>query len=283
MPSGSVNGGSGKKPGGAKSAKAISAAAKKSGGGGRGLPKQRQIPWMVIGGVAVVAVLIAVIAVSIVEVPGSAAAGGVDAVRVESGSVDRARGHRHSRLSRRAAHRFDATRRLRPDPPAVRWPARRDLGHVHGHRLSRSDPHGERGAFARARCGVDHLQSGSRRRRGNRHAHREGRRQVLHHDVPPVPGPDLADLAAVLGGSSARGRFRRRRADRPVHRLAAPEQVRVPGGRCELRDDPSSYDPANPPPFDPSDPGANAVAMDGGTLDASEVQTDMQAPAGSGR
>ena len=64
MPSGSVNGGSGKKSG-AKSAKAISAAAKKS-GGGRGLPKQRQIPWMVIGGVVAVVALIAVIAVSIV-------------------------------------------------------------------------------------------------------------------------------------------------------------------------------------------------------------------------
>ncbi len=215
------------------------------------------------------------------EVPGSAGARGLDAVGIEPGSVERdRRGGRDGRVSRGSAHRFDAARRLRPHPPAVRWAARRDLGDVHRHRLPGRDPHRERGAFARARCGVDHLQPGSGRCRRDRHAQREGRRQVVHHDVA-VPGSVLADLAAVVG-SSARGGFRRRRADRPLHRLAAPEPLHVPGGRCELRDDPPrSFDPANPPPFDPSAPGPDAVPMDGGTVDTAEVQTDMQAPAGS--
>ncbi|MFF0242333.1 DUF3105 domain-containing protein [Rhodococcus pyridinivorans] len=65
MPSGSVSGGSGNKKTGAKSSKAIQAAKKKS-GGAPGVPAQRQIPWLTIGGVALVVVLVAVIAVSLI-------------------------------------------------------------------------------------------------------------------------------------------------------------------------------------------------------------------------
>ncbi len=65
MPSGSVSGGSGNKKTGAKSSKAIQAAKKKS-GGAPGVSGQRQIPWLTIGGVALVVVLVAVIAVSLI-------------------------------------------------------------------------------------------------------------------------------------------------------------------------------------------------------------------------
>lgn len=64
MPSG-PNTGPGKKNTGAKSSKAIQAARKKSGGVPGSLSKQRQVPWLMIGGVAVVVLLIAVIGVSI--------------------------------------------------------------------------------------------------------------------------------------------------------------------------------------------------------------------------
>lgn len=63
MPSGSENRGA---KSSAKSAKAIKAAKKSSGGSAKsGLPKQRHIPWLTIGAVVAVLVLVAVLAVSL--------------------------------------------------------------------------------------------------------------------------------------------------------------------------------------------------------------------------
>jgi hypothetical protein len=61
-----------------------------------------------------------------------------------------------------------------------------------------------------------------------------------------------------------------------LNRYAYPEV----GASCSTL--PSSFDPANPPPFDASAPGPDAVPMDGGAVDGTEqVPADMQAPAGN--
>lgn len=279
MPSGSVNGGSGKKPG-AKSAKAISAAAKKS-GGGRGLPKQRQIPWMVIGGVAVVAVLIAVIAVSIVPkyqdqqqlAAWTPSESNQDPSTALEGIVT---------VDYPAGQHIDSTQRVAYDrtppfggPHDAIWATCTGTVYPEAIRTENAVHSLEHGAVWITynpdlvdAAGIDTLT-----------AKVDGKSYTM---MSPYPGQTSPISLQSWGHQLAVDSAGDERIDQFIASLRQNRYV-YPEVGASCATIPGSYDPANPPPFDPSDPGANAVAMDGGTLDASEVQTDMQAPAGSGR
>ncbi|WP_420750415.1 DUF3105 domain-containing protein [Rhodococcus sp. O3] len=277
MPSGSVNGGSGKKSG-AKSAKAISAAAKKS-GGGRGLPKQRQIPWMVIGGVVAVVALIAVIAVSIIpkyqdqqklaawtpsesnQDPSTALEGIV--------TVDYPAGQ-HIEAPQRVA--YDRTPPFGGPHDSI-WATCTGVVYPEAIRTENAVHSLEHGAVWITynpdlvdAAGVETLS-----------AKVDGKSYTM---MSPYPGQASPISLQSWGHQLAVDSADDERIDQFIsalrqNRYTYPEV----GASCATI--PGSYDPANPPPFDPSAPGPDAVPMTGGTVDPAEVQTDMQAPAGS--
>ena len=277
MPSGSVNGGSGKKSG-AKSAKAISAAAKKS-GGSRGLPKQRQIPWMVIGGVVAVVALIAVIAVSIIP--------------------------KYQDQQELAAWTPSESNQ---DPSSeiegivtVEYPAGQHIDSTQRVAYDRTPPFGGPHDAIWATC-TGTVYPDAIRTENAVHSLEHGAVWITYN-------PDLVDAAAIdtlsakVDGKSYTMMSPYPGQSSPIslqswgHQLAvdSADDERIDHFIASLRQNrytypevgascatiPGSFDPANPPPFDPSAPGPDAVPMDGGTVDTAEVQTDMQAPAGS--
>ncbi|PND50878.1 MULTISPECIES: DUF3105 domain-containing protein [Rhodococcus] len=277
MPSGSVSGGSGKKSG-AKSAKAIKASQKKS--GGRGLPKQRQIPWLLIGGVVAVVALVAVIAASIIpkyqdsqalaewtpsesnQDPSTAIEGVV--------TVDYPAGQ-HIGSTQRVA--YDQSPPFGGPHDAI-WATCTGTVYPEAIRTENAVHSLEHGAVWITynpdlvdQAGVDALA-----------AKVDGKSYLM---MSPYPGLD-APIALQSWGHQLKvdaaddERIDHFIASLRLNRYAYPEV----GASCSTL--PGSYDPSNPPPFDPSAPGPDAVPMDGGTVDGTEqVPADMQAPAGS--
>ena len=88
---------------------------------------------------------------------------------------------------------------------------------------------------------------------------------AVHHAVA-LPGAGLEDFAAGLGPSTEGG-LGLRRAGQAVHHRAAAEPLGVPGDRRHLPA--ATFDVTNPPAFDPTPPGADAIPMSGtgGTTD----------------
>ncbi|QRE80644.1 DUF3105 domain-containing protein [Rhodococcus ruber] len=277
MPSGSVSGGPGKKSG-AKSAKAIKAAQKKS--GGRGLPKQRQIPWLLIGGVVAVIALVAVIAASIIpkyqdsqtlaawtpsesnQDPSTAIEGVV--------TVDYPAGQ-HIGSTQRVA--YDQTPPFGGPHDAI-WATCTGTVYPEAIRTENAVHSLEHGAVWITynpdlvdQAGVDALA-----------AKVDGKSYLM---MSPYPGLD-SPIALQSWGHQLKvdaaddERIDHFIASLRLNRYTYPEV----GASCSTL--PGSFDPSSPPPFDPSTPGPDAVPMDGGTVDGTEqLPADMQAPAGS--
>lgn len=279
MPSGSVSGGSGKKKTGAKSTKAIQAA-KKNSGGVRGLPKQRQIPWMMIGGIAVVVLLVVVIAVSIIPkyqsqqelsawTPSesnqdpSTAIDGVVAIEYPAGQ--------HITPAQRVA--YDQSPPFGGPHDAI-WATCTGTVYEQPVRTENMVHSLEHGAVWIAYnpelvddAAIDTLAGKV-----------DGRTYTM---MSPYPGLDAAISLQSWGHQLEVDSADDERIDQFIealrlNRYTYPEV----GASCSTL--PTSFDPANPPPFDPSEPGPDAVPMDGGTADGTEqLPADMQVPAGS--
>ncbi len=279
MPTGSVNGGSGNKKTGAKSSKAIQAAKKQSRGSG-GLPKQRQIPWVMIGGVAVVVVLIAVIAVSIMpkyqnqqemaawspsesNQDPSSAIDGVVTVDYEAGQ--------HVGPTQRVA--YDYTPPFGGPHDSV-WATCTGTVYDQPVRTENMVHSLEHGAVWIA-YNPDLIDDAAR---DTLAAKVDGRSYTM---MSPYPGLDSPIALQSWGhqlkvDSADDERIDHFIASLRLNQYAYPEV----GASCSTL--PGSFDPSNPPPFDASAPGADAVPMDGGVADGTEeIPADMQLPAGS--
>lgn len=276
MPSGSSSGGSGNKKSGAKSSKAIQAAKKKS-GGGRGVPAQRQIPWMLIGGTAVVVLLIAVIAVSII--PKAQDKQAMEAwVPTESNqdpsadidgvlTIDYPAGV-HVGPDQRVA--YDHTPPFGGPHDSI-WATCTGTVYEQPVRTENMVHSLEHGAVWIAydpeqldQAAIDTLASKV-----------DGRTYML---MSPYPGLDTPISLQSWGHQLKVDSVDDERIDQFITALRL-NQYTYPevGASCSTL--PGSFDPANPPPFDPSEPGPDAVPMEEGTAD--QAPADMQAPAGS--
>jgi len=273
MPSGSVSGGSGNSKSGAKSSKAIQAAKKKS-GGARGVPPQRQIPWLTIGGVAVVVILVAVIAVSII--PKAQDKQALEAWTPSESNQD-------------PSGEIEGV--LKIDYPAG----------VHiapGQRVAydQSPPFGGPHDSVWATCtGTVYAQP----------VRTENMVHSLEHGAVWIAyNPDLVDdagvdtLAAKVDGRTYTMMSPYPGLDAPISLQSWGHQLKVDSADDERIDQfiaalrlnrytypevgascstiPGSFDPANPPAFDASEPGPDAVPME-----AESVGEMQQAPAGS--
>jgi len=279
MPSGSVSGGSGNKKTGAKSSKAIQAAKKQS-SGSRGLPKQRQIPWVMIGGVAVVVVLIAVIAVSIMpkvqnqqemaawspsesNQDPSSAIEGVVAVDYEAGQ--------HVGPTQRVAYDYSPPF---GGPHDSVWATCTGTVYDQPVRTENMVHSLEHGAVWIA-YNPDLIDDAARETLEDKV---DGRSYTM---MSPYPGLDSPIALQSWGhqlkvDSADDERIDQFIASLRVNQYTYPEV----GASCSTL--PGSFDPSNPPPFDASAPGADAVTMDGGVADGTEeIPADMQLPAGS--
>lgn len=277
MPSGSNNGRSGKNTG-AKSSKAIKAAQKN--GSVRGLPRQRQVPWLLIGGIVAVVALVAVIAASIVPkyqdkqelaawTPSesnqdpSLAIDGIVTVEYPAGQ--------HVGETQRVA--YDQSPPFGGPHDAI-WAT--CTGTVYEQPVRNENMvHGlEHGAvwIAYNPDLVDDAAIETLR------AKVDGRTYMM---MSPYPGLDTPISLQAWGHQLKVDSADDRRIDHFIESLRL-NQYTYPEVGASCSTIPSSFDPANPPAFDASAPGADAVPMDGGTLDATEqIPADMQLPAGS--
>jgi hypothetical protein len=279
MPSGPSNGSSGKKNTGAKSSKAIQAA-KKNSGGAKGLPKQRQIPWVTIGGIIAVVALVAVIAVSIIP-----------------------RYQNQQELSAWAPTEENQDPSTAIDGVVkVEYPAGQHVAPTQRVAYDQSPPFGGPHDAIWATCtGTVYDQP----------VRTENMVHSLEHGAVWIAyNPDLVDdatvsaLEAKVDGRTYMSMSPYPGLDAPISLQSWGHQLKVDsvdderidhfiealrlnryaypevGASCSTL--PSSFDPANPPPFDASAPGPDAVPMDGGAVDGTEqVPADMQAPAGN--
>ncbi|MBF0661362.1 MULTISPECIES: DUF3105 domain-containing protein [unclassified Rhodococcus (in: high G+C Gram-positive bacteria)] len=287
MPSGSVSGGSGNKKTGAKSSKAIQAAKKQS-RGSRGVPSQRQIPWVMIGGVALVVLLIAVIAVSIVpkyqnqqemaawspsesNQDPSSAIDGVVTVDYEAGQ--------HVDPAQRVAYDYSPPF---GGPHDSVWATCTGTVYDQPVRTENMVHSLEHGAVWIA-YNPDLVDDAARDALAGKV---DGRTYTMMSPYPGLDSPiSLQSWGHQLKVDSADDeRIDQFIASLRLNQYAYPEV----GASCSTL--PASFDPANPPPFDASEPGPDAVPMDGGTVDGTEqipaggagqFPTDMQVPAGS--
>ncbi|MEV1133261.1 DUF3105 domain-containing protein [Rhodococcus coprophilus] len=279
MPSGSVSGGSGNKKTGAKSSKAIQAAKKQS-RSSRGLPKQRQIPWVMIGGVAVVVVLIAVIAVSIMpkvqnqqemaawspsesNQDPSSAIDGVVAIDYEAGQ--------HVGPTQRVAYDYSPPF---GGPHDSVWATCTGTVYDQPVRTENMVHSLEHGAVWIA-YNPDLIDDAARETLADKV---DGRSYTM---MSPYPGLDSPIALQSWGRQLKVDTADDERIDQFIASLRL-NQYTYPevGASCSTL--PGSFDPSNPPPFDASAPGADAVMMDGGVADGTEeIPADMQLPAGS--
>ena len=144
--------------------------------------------------------------------------------------------------------------------PAGRRPARRHLGQLQRDRLRHGGAQREHGAHPGARRGLDHLQPGHHLGRGPDRVEGSGGQPAVHH-ADAVPGAGLDGLAAGLG-ASVEGRLGHRRTGRSS---SSRRCGRTAG--CTPRPVPPASSRAststNPPPFDPTPPGPDAIPMTG--------------------
>lgn len=268
MPSGSENRGPGKNTG-AKSAKAIKAAQKKGGGGTSTGRPPRQIPWLTIGAVVAVVALIALIAVNLVpkyeakqeadkwapteanQDPSTAIEGVV--------KVDYAAGQ-HVGPTQRVA--YDQSPPFGGPHDSV-WATCTGVVYPNAIRTENAVHSLEHGAvwitYNPDQVGaaqIDQLKSKV-----------DGRPYTL---MSPYPGQNAAISLQSWGhqlkvDSADDPRIDQFLAALRLNRYTYPEV----GASCSTI--PGSFDPNNPPPFDPSAPGPGAVPMSGGSTDTSEL------------
>ncbi len=277
MPSGSNNGRSGKNTG-AKSSKAIKAA--KKSGTARGLPKQRQVPWPLIGGAVAVLALIAMIAVNIVpkyqDQQELAAWTPSESNRDPSLAIDGV-----VTIDYPAGQHVTETQRVAYDqsppfggPHDSIWATCTGTVYEQAVRTENMVHSLEHGAVWIA-YNPDLVDDAAR---DTLAAKVDGRTYMM---MSPYPGLDTPISLQSWGHQLKVDNADDKRIDHFIESLRL-NQYTYPEVGASCSTIPASFDPANPPPFDPSAPGAGAVPMDGGTVDGSEqFPADMQAPAGS--
>ncbi|WP_433611808.1 DUF3105 domain-containing protein [Prescottella agglutinans] len=296
MPSGSENRGPGSKNTGAKSAKAIKAANKQGGvpAAKRGGATPRQLPWLTIGAVVAVVALIAVLAVNLVP------------KYQEKAEADK---YAPSESNQDPSTAIDGV-------VTVDYPAGVHIQPTQRVAYDQSPPFGGPHDAIWATCmstvyadpirtenAVHSLEHGAIWITYNPDKVTDDQRQQLVERVEdnsgymlmsPYPGLDTPISLQSWGHQLKLDTADDKRINQFITalRLNRYEYPEV-GASCSTI--PDSFDPKNPPPFDPSAPGPDAVPMDGGgiTPDSSEVggaaglptdiqlPTDMQLPAGA--
>lgn len=273
MPTGSDNGGSGKKSA-AKANKAIKAAKKNSGIPAQksGLSTGRQIPWLTIGAVVVVVGLIAILAVNLFPKYQNQA----ELQRWEPSESNQDPSTAIADVVVQeypAALHVDATQRVAYDqsppfggPHDGTWATCTGIVYPEAIRTENAVHSLEHGAVW-ITYNPDDLSEDEVATLADKV---DGETYTL---MSPYPGLDTPVSLQSWGHQLKLDSVDDERIDQFVNalrlnRYAYPEVgascATVPGG---------GFDPDNPPPFDPSEPGADAVPMDGAgiTPDASEM------------
>lgn len=290
MPSGSENRGPGSSRTGAKSAKAIKAAKKNQGGvpaskrGGA----PRQIPWLTIGAVVAVVALIGVLAVNIFpkyqDQQAVAKFTPSESNQDPSSAIDGV-----VMIDYPAGVHVDSTQRVAYDqsppfggPHDSVWATCTGTVYADPIRTENAVHSLEHGAIW-ITYNPDKIDEAQREQLETRASSRDG-----YMLMSPYPGQDSPISLQAWGRQLAVDTADDERIDQFIkalrlNRYTYPEV----GASCSTI--PGSFDPANPPAFDASAPGPDAVPMDGGgiTPDASELggaglpmPTDLpQAPA----
>lgn len=267
MPSGSENRGPGKNTG-AKSAKAIKAAQKKGGGGAKGRPP-RQIPWLTIGAVVAVVALIVLIAVNLVpkyaakqeaekwapteqNQDPSTAIDGVVKVDYKAGQ--------HVGPTQRVA--YDQTPPFGGPHDSV-WATCTGIVYPNAIRTENAVHSLEHGAvwitYNPDKVGAAQI--------AQLESKVDGHPYTL---MSPYPGQNAPISLQSWGhqlkvDSADDSRIDEFVAALRLNHYTYPEV----GASCSTI--PGSFDPNNPPPFDASPPGPDAVPMSGGSTDTSEL------------
>lgn len=281
MPSGTESGGPGKKSG-AKSAKAIKAAKKSSGGDKpRGAKPPRHIPWLTIAAVAAIVVLIAVLAINLFP----------------------------KYQEKQAAEKF-APSAENPDPSTnidgvvtVEYPAGIHVQPTQRVAYDQSPPFGGPHDGIWATC-TGTIYEQPIRSENAVHSLEHGAIWIAYNpDL--VSGEDLQTLEEKVDGETYMLLSPYPGLDTPVSLQSWGHQLKVDSVNDEridqfitaLRLNPNTYpeqgascssipgsgfDPENPPPFDPSAPGPDAVPMDGHGIAPDPSETGGGAPAGGG-
>ncbi|QBJ97955.1 DUF3105 domain-containing protein [Rhodococcus sp. ABRD24] len=274
MPSGSENRGPGSKNTAAKSAKAIKAAKKQGGvpASKRGGGVKRQIPWLTIGAVVAVAALIGVLFVNLLPkyqdkeavakfAPSasnqdpSSAIDGVVKVDYEAGM--------HVSPAQRVA--YDQSPPFGGPHDAV-WATCMGTVYPNPIRTENAVHSLEHGAVW-ITYNPDKVDDAQRDQLSSRVDDSSG--YLL---MSPYPGLDTAVSLQSWGHQLKLDSVDDPRIDQFIAALRLNRYVYPEvGASCSTI--PDSYDPSNPPPFDPTAPGSDAVPMDGGgiTPDASEA------------
>ena len=279
MPSGSESRSPQSKTG-AKSAKAISAATKKKKGGaavrGKGLPKPRQIPWMTVGAVVVILALVGLLAWNLVP----------------------------KYIERRDAERFTPTE-SNHDPSTgidgvvvVTYPAGQHVKAIQRVAYDKAPPFGGPHDEVWATCtGV--VYSKAIRNENAVHALEHGSVWITYNP-DKISGDSLDELKSRVDGKPYMLMSPYPGLDSPISLQAWGHQLKLdnaddrripqfisalrgnsfnapePNGSCSVI--PGSFDPDNPPAFDPNPTGPDAVSMDGKGATAATDESAPQIP-----
>ncbi|NKR29209.1 DUF3105 domain-containing protein [Rhodococcus hoagii] len=284
MPSGSENRGPGSNKTGAKSAKAIKAAKKKQGGvpaAKRGGGASRQVPWLTIGAVVAVVALIGVLAVNIFpkyqDQQAVAKFTPSESNQDPSSSIDGV-----VKVDYPAGVHVESTQRVAYDqtppfggPHDSVWATCTGTVYADPIRTENAVHSLEHGAVW-ITYNPDTIDDAQRKQLEERASSRDG-----YMLMSPYPGLDSPISLQSWGHQLKVDSADDERIDQFIkalrlNRYAYPEV----GASCSTI--PGSFDPANPPPFDASAPGPDAVPMDGGgiTPDASETGGVAGLPSG---
>jgi len=293
MPSGSENRGPGSKNTGAKSAKAIKAINKKKQGGVPSSTRSgggRQLPWLTIGAVVAVVALIAVLAVNLV--PKYQDQQAVAKFTPSESNQDPSTGiDGVVKVDYPAGVHVQATQRVAYDqsppfggPHDAVWATCTGTVYQDAIRSENAVHSLEHGAIWIA-YNPDKVDDTQRQQLADRVSKESG-----YMLMSPYPGLDTPVSLQSWGHQLKVDSADDERIDQFIkalrlNRYAYPEV----GASCSTI--PDSFDPANPPPFDATAPGPDAVPMDGGNIEpdtselggAAGLPTDMQLPAGAGQ
>ena len=271
MPSGSENRGPGSKNTGAKSAKAIKAASKKQGGvpaAKRGGGTPRQIPWLTIGAVVVVAALIGAIVFSLRDGMAVAKFEPSESNQDPSSAIDGV-----VKVDYPAGVHVESIQRVAYDqsppfggPHDSVWATCTGTVYPEPIRSENAVHSLEHGAIW-ITYNPDKVSDDERSQLVQRVENQSG-----YMLMSPYPGLDSKISLQSWGRQLKLDSADDERIDQFIkalrlNRYAYPEV----GASCSTI--PGSFDPANPPPFDPSAPGPDAVPMDGGNITPDAAET----------
>lgn len=281
MPSGSESGGPGKKSG-AKSAKALKAAKKSSGGDKpRGSKPPRQIPWLTIGAVAAVVALIAVLAVNLY--PKYEAQEAVAEFQPSAETPDPSEKiDGVVKIDYPAGIHVQPTQRVAYDqappfggPHDGTWATCTGTVYEQAIRTENAVHSLEHGAVWVA-YNPDTVSGDAL---ATLEEKVDGETYML---LSPYPGLDTAVALQSWGHQLKVDSVDDERIDQFITALRLNQNTYPEVGASCSSIPGSGFDPENPPAFDPSAPGPDAVPMDGGNIAPDPSEVGGGVPAGGG-